>query len=194
MHDLAGPDVVGVGADAPGAVLVVVGVVLFPVAGVPSPVVVDVVDGEVPVDPVDPVGLVVVVVVLHVPRSFASRPHVDAVASVRSNEAFSAAFVDERCDAGAPTTITVTAKRRASKPPTGKRTRRNGSAVVARTRVRARAVLRFGRRGTQFSLRGRASSTPSVGPETLFLAKNCEKCGHSTGYRDNQASVRPPGY
>jgi hypothetical protein len=88
------------GADAPGVFVVLV-VVLLGVTGVIVPVVVEVVDGEEPVvdgdvppDP-DALGLVVVVVVLHAPSRRASGPQVEAVASVRSNDAFWAVMVDE---------------------------------------------------------------------------------------------------
>jgi hypothetical protein len=84
--------------------LVVVGVPVAPTAPF-VPVVVDVVDDEEPFvvvggeAPPEPVGLelvVVVVVVLHTPRRCASGPHVEAVASVCSNETFCAPIVDER--------------------------------------------------------------------------------------------------
>jgi hypothetical protein len=90
------------GVDASGAcaALVVVVVVPLDVPEVFAPDVVDVVKGDEPFVAtdgavvLDPMGLdvVVVVVVLHAPRRCASGPHVDAVPSVRSNDAFRASM------------------------------------------------------------------------------------------------------
>ena len=196
MHALSDGEFGLVGAVAPGVPpageLVVVGV------GVPAaptalfvPVVVDVVDGEAPLvvvdgevapEPVGPEPVVVVVVVLTTPRRCASGPHVEAVASVRSNDTFCALMVDERCGAGDATATAVTARGTTRRKATGWRALGRPRPWRARTRARPRqrasGSCECRRPGTWISLRGSRHLYPVRRiANPLSARKTCGNCG-----------------
>ena len=180
------------GVDAPGVSYACAGLVVVVVSSavpdVPAPAVVDVVDDDEPFVAadgavvLDPLGLdvVVVVVVLHAPRRCASGPHVDVVASVRSNDAFCASMVGARVGAGDPITINAAAKRGTTRrPPTTGRIPRRELSGRARTRARprrrARAISRCGHRGNGYSLRVARPVPIGFGSQTQFLPQNLLK-------------------